>query len=827
MSLCGWRASPSGSWRSAGRFCGLVAALLLLWCAPARAQDGSLFGKGALSGPAEADKPAKPDADASADSDDATVPSIVRVAKVTMGGIERLDARTVQEQIRCRAGQLLDPGVIADDVRRLFAMGLFDDVRVGISQLGRPKDAEDPEDAVFVEIRYQFLERPSIAELEIRGNDEQSDEDLKKIIDLRINHLYNAQDAAANVQKLRDHYADEGFFLATVSHHTEPLPDNQVRVVFDVVERAEVKVRQIDILGNTGVPDADIKAVLRTQEGSIFSLLGKSGNFKPETLDYDMQVIQYLYLTKGYIQAKVEDPVVTLSADMKYITVAIHVTEGPQFRVGKVQITGDPVQKPEELQDKLTLKSGDIFNYANVQADGQKLSGAQKNFGYANATVSNESVPDADKRTVDWTFHVQRGKKVYFGQIVMQGGGNTRDKVIRREMVINEGELYSEDKIQISQARIQRLGFFESVSVKTRATALPQVVDVVVEVKERTTGQFQVGMGFSSLDSFIGTAQIAKDNFLGRGQRMSVQGQISRIRQMFQGSFWEPYFLDTNVTFSIDLYRFDQLFSDFSRTSTGGSMSWGYRLTDTLLVDVGYTGELVKSRIGGLNGRTDVPIASLFGGGFTSSIRASMTFDSRNDRMFPSKGWFATGSAEWATSYLGSENLFTRFRGNIRRYFPMPLDGVLKFNLVGGIIQAPEGRTVPLFERFFLGGIFNVRGFNRNTLGPLIAIPASGDPGSSLAGFNVGGTRQLYLNNELEVPIVKAPMNLRGLVFFDIGNAFGEGEPVSLAGMRMAWGWGVRWFSPVGPLRFEWGIPINPRKNEQVPVFEFTIGNSF
>ena len=250
-------------------------------------------------------------------------------------------------------------------------------------------------------------------------------------------------------------------------------------------------------------------------------------------------------------------------------------------------------------------------------------------------------------------------------------------------------------------------------------------------------------------------------------------------------------------------------------------------MTDTLLVDVGYTGELVKSRIGGLNGRTDVPIASLFGGGFTSSIRASMTFDSRNDRMFPSKGWFATGSAEWATSYLGSENLFTRFRGNIRRYFPMPLDGVLKFNLVGGIIQAPEGRTVPLFERFFLGGIFNVRGFNRNTLGPLIAIPASGDPGSSLAGFNVGGTRQLYLNNELEVPIVKAPMNLRGLVFFDIGNAFGEGEPVSLAGMRMAWGWGVRWFSPVGPLRFEWGIPINPRKNEQVPVFEFTIGNSF
>ena len=605
------------------------------------------------------------------------------------------------------------------------------------------------------------------------------------------------------------------------------MPSNQVLVVFDVVERAEVKVREVQLLGNDGVPDEDIKAVLRTQEGSVTALLGKGGNFKPENLDMDVQIIQYLYLTRGYIQAKVDDPIVSLSPDMKYITVAIRIHEGPQFKVGKVSIEGDSVEPADKLMPLVALKPGDIFNYALVQQDGGKLRDAQKNAGYAHATVENSSQPDMDKRTVDWVYRVQKGKKCYFGQIMMAGGSSTRDKVIRRELVMIEGDLYSEQKLQQSQARIQRLGYFEKVEIKTRSTALPQVLDVVVEVKERTTGQFQVGMGFSSLDNFIASMQIAKDNFLGRGQRISVQGQLSSIRSVFQASFFEPYFWDSKVTFSLDLYRFDQLYTDFSRTSTGGGFSWGYRLSDTLILDLGYTGESVTSKIGGITGRTDVPISSYFGGGFTSSLRGSLSYDSRDDRMFPTTGWFATGTAEWAADWLGSQNQFSRISARIRRFFPLPLDGVLRFNLVAGSIAAPAGSVVPLFERYFIGGIFNVRGFNRNTLGPQIAIPSSGDPAASLSPFTIGGTKQIYLNNEIEIPIIKAPMNLRGLLFFDVGNAFGETEKISPAAMRMSFGWGVRWFSPVGPLRFEWGVPIAPKATEQPLVFEFTIGNSF
>ncbi len=739
------------------------------------------------------------------------------IGKIELGGVERVDASAVRAKLRVKVGERLEPALIAADVERIFAMGLFDDVKVGMAMAADGK----------VVLRFQLLERPSIAAIELKGNDALSNDAVLKVVNLKVNDLYAPANAQENANKIKELYIEEGYFLATVTPETELLKGNQVKVRFAIVERAEIKVRSVQILGNSGVSDSDIKNVLRTREGSVLSFLGKDGTFKREDLNYDLQIIQYLYLTRGYIQAKVEDPEVSLSADMRYVRISIRVNEGPKFKVGKVSVKGDSQVDVKKLEKRLKLKSGDVFNYAHVQADGQMVAGAQKEFGYAFATVSNESLPRPKTKLVDWVYHIQKGNKVYFGAIKMIGAQSTRDKVIRRELRFSEGELYSESKMNISKMRVQRLGFFEKVEIKTRPTRNPQVVDVTISVKERTTGTFQVGAGFSSVDNFITTAQITKDNFLGRGQRLSVNASFSSIRTMFQGSFFEPYFLDTNVTFAIELYNFQQLYTDFSRNSLGGSLSWGYRFMPELHLDMTYNLENVETQIGGLSGRTEVPIASLFAGGLTSSARVTLTWDSRNDRMMPTNGWYAQMSAEFASPYLLTHNVFNRYLGRLRRYFPTPLDGVLKFNLVWGNITAPAGQSVPLFERFFVGGIFNIRGFERNTLGPAIGVPASGDPGAPLSPFNIGGTTQLYLNNELEVPILKAPVNLRGLLFFDIGNAFGAGDRIALDTMRMSFGVGLRWFSPVGPLRFEYGFPVNPRAGEESSVFAFTIGNSF
>jgi outer membrane protein insertion porin family len=741
------------------------------------------------------------------------------VSGIEVGGIQRVDVKAVRNQIKLRSGDRLSSAVVAADVGRIFQMGLFEDVRVGIKKLKGPGDK--------VVVRYQVLERPSIAKISIEGNEEQGKEAILKVVDLKVNDLYSPSQAHENVNKIRELYVEEGFFLATVQLRAEPVKGNQVHVVFEIHERAEVTVRQIEILDNSGLTDEDIKAVMRTKEGSILNALGQGAAFKREQLEQDTQIIQYLYLTKGYIQAKVFEPTTSLSRDMRFIRISIRVQEGPRFEVGKIAVKGDSVVETDKLLAKVQLKSGDIFNYAHVQQDSKMLSAAQKEHGYAYATVSNESIPHMKKRTVDWTYHVQKGHKIYFGRISMVGAATTRDKVIRRELLFTEGQMYSERKIGGSKTRVQRLGFFEKVEIKTRPTRNPRVVDVEIEVKERTTGTFQVGAGFSSADQFITTAQISKDNFLGRGQRMSLQAQLSAIRTMFQGSFFEPYFLDTNVTFALELYNFEQLFMDFSRNSTGGSLSWGYRLLPTLHVDLTYNLEQVRTQIGGLMGRRDVPMASLFNSGLTSSVRASISYDDRNDRMFPTRGWFLALTSEFASSLLASENLFDRYTAQVRRYFPMPFDSVLKFNIVGGYVRAPPGQPVPLFERFFIGGIFNVRGYQRNTLGPSIGVPQSSDPAAPLSAFNIGGNKQFYMNNELEVPLVQAPVNLRGLLFFDVGNAFGEGQPIDFEQMRMSFGWGVRWFSPVGPLRFEWGIPLNPLPGEEPLVFAFTIGNSF
>lgn len=746
-----------------------------------------------------------------------------RIKKIELGGLVRVDVAAVRKQIRLRAGEPWDERTVSEDVERIFRMRLFDDVRVGVKQVP-PSKAGEPAQLI---VRYQMLERPSVAKITVVGNDAVGREAIDEVLDLQANDLYSAADARRNANKIKDLYVDEGYFLATVTPRTRALPANQVELIFDVHERAEIKVRSVEILGNEGVSDEDIKAVLRTKEGSPLGFLGSDGTFKRDQLETDAQILQYLYLTRGYIQAKVSDPEVSLSADMRYVRITIRVSEGLQYKVGKVAISGDSVVENDKLLKRVQLKSGDTFNYQHVQADAQAIADAQKDFGYAFATVSNESVPHPETRTVDWTYHVQKGKKVFFGAVEMIGAATTRDKVIRRELAFTEGALYSEGKLKRSKMRVQRLGFFESVDIKTRPTANPQVVDVTVEVKERTTGTFQVGAGFSSVDNFITTAQISKDNFLGRGQRLSLQASLSAIRTMFQASFFEPYFFDTRVTFAIELYNFQTLFTDFTRTSTGGSLTWGYRFTDELLGDLTYGLERVRTEIGGISGRRNVSVSSLFNAGLTSSVALSLTYDSRDDRWLPTRGWFAQVSGEYALPAFGSQNEFYKHILRVRRYFPLPLDAVLKFNLVGGIVTAPQGTQVPLFERFFLGGIFNVRGYQLNTLGPDIPVPSSDDPGAPLSSFNIGGAKQLYLNNELEVPILKAPMNLRGVLFFDIGNAFGEDERVLLQQMRMSVGWGIRWFSPVGPLRFEWGVPINPDVGQDPLVFAFTIGNSF
>jgi outer membrane protein insertion porin family len=466
---------------------------------------------------------------------------------------------------------------------------------------------------------------------------------------------------------------------------------------------------------------------------------------------------------------------------------------------------------------------------------------------------------DLDKRTISLTFEVSRGKRAYFERINIRGNSKTRDKVIRREMKISEGELFNNTNLEVSKRRIMALGFFENVVISTKRGSSDEFVEVNVEVSERPTGTFQIGAGFSSVENFIAQAQISQNNLFGRGQTLALQAQISSLRQLFLLRFVEPYFLDTQWTFAFDLYNQSRGFGSFYRNASGGTLTWGYPLSYEARAFLTYKLEDVSitTGSGGIAslGAVSAPIAStqvanLFRGGVTSSVRGSLSWDSRNNRLFPTGGWYHSIFAEYASQYTGSENKFVRWGGFARHYRPLWGPFVLKINAELGVTTSTDPLGVPISERYLVGGIYNIRGYAPLSLGPKLRTQNPGDVGQALSSLPLGGNMQLIWNSEVEFPLFKK-VGISGVVFYDMGNAYNledrycsglqrKNAQISIkfdpcfraaesltTGLRKSVGFGFRWISPIGPLRFEWGIPLDAQPNEDPLVFEFTIGNFF
>ncbi len=431
--------------------------------------------------------------------------------------------------------------------------------------------------------------------------------------------------------------------------------------------------------------------------------------------------------------------------------------------------------------------------------------------------------------------------KAFIERIEIVGNSRTRDKVIRREMVINEGDAFSMKKIRLSEARIKRLGFFEKVSIEPEQGTSSNAVRLKVKVKERNTGTFQIGAGFSTYENFVFQAQITHQNLFGNGQTLMLQAQLSSLRQLFNLKFIEPHFLDTNWYFSFSLYNSMYSYGSFTKKSTGGSLSWGYNITPfhrlyitykLADVQIGTGTTLLGGTLGTSPSFFSMPssayVSNLFNDGITSSFTLTGVWDRRNDRMFPSKGFMHGGSVEVARPEFFSENVYNRYEAYSRWYYPVwnRIGLVFKFNSEIGYITSPNSEGVPIFLRYFLGGINSVRGFALYSLAPRMKVPVSPDPNAPLFDFRKGGNKKLVFNWELEFDLLK-PMMLKGVMFVDAGNSYDDDEPYSLERMRWAWGFGVRWFSPMGILRFEWGLPFNPRPGEDKIVFQFSMGNFF
>ena len=776
------------------------------------------------------------------------------IVGIKVAGNRRITSEDILAYLTEKVGHTFSPEALSKDVRELWTSGFFDDIEVDMER-----------ETGGVNLRFLVKERPNINEIEFEGNNQIDTEDLTEAIEVKSNSIISYPAIQRSIQKIRDKYAEQGFFLAEATDEVISLKNNEVKIKFKVVENSRVSVRRVTFIGNDSVSDDELRSVMFIGNPGFFAF-GSGGPFRQDAFERDMAVISALYYDRGYLQVSINTPRVMLTPDRNGVELSVTIEEGPRYKIRRFRVFErdaegkeiEPIGGRRKLRSLIRAESGDYFNRAQLLEDLQAVRTLYRDEGFANVLADPETTLDPGSKEVDVVVPILRGPLVHFGRIEVVGNTKTRDKVIRRELEIVEGDKFSETALERSRRRVTALGYFERVDLTTQDEGSDRIT-VAVEVAEKPTGTFQVGAGFSSIENFIATAQIQQANLFGNGQSLSLNAQLSGIRTLINVRYFEPYLLDSSVGLTVDLFEQLRIYNDFSQGTRGGALTFGYPIIDpelsasltyTLQRDTVSTETTSTFLQGGssLSAFNRLPLANLFNDGITSSFRPALTWDTRDNRLFPTSGVYLRGSTEIAISEFGSTNEFLRNRFTGRFYYPLGAGFVLKLNSEMGLVTSPSADGVPIFARFFLGGIVDVRGFRFRSIGPRAPLTQATDPNSPpiINGANIGGNLMYYQNLEIEFPILE-DVGIRGVVFTDAGNAWNlEGVycqagarslyevndpcfdfPSDLLNMRTSWGFGLRWFSPLGPLRFEYGFPFSPLPYEESRRFEFTIGNFF
>src|SRR5438874_8718619 len=545
----------------------------------------------------------------------APVPESGEIAKVNVQGNRRVETDAIRASLPLKVGDTYDKEKVKSALLAVWRMGYFNDVKIDVS-------AAKPPLTGYV-LTVLVSEKPAVREVKLEGNEELSKDDFKDTIEVKPFQILDQEAVRKSAKKMQEKYVEKGFFLAEVTPKIVPLPNNEVNVIFQVNEHAKITVKEVRFVGNRAISESALKEAMLTQEGSPFSFITGAGTYREEAFQRDEIVLQGLYFDIGYIYVKFGKPAIELSPDKRFIYITMSIDEGEPYDVGKIDVSGDLLVPRERLLALVTTRSGERFSKSRLQTDMNRLLDVYKDRGYAYANVTPDTAVDAEKKTVDLTYNFQKGNLVTIERIELVGNSKTRDKVIRREMRVSEGDLYNGTGVRFSKARITALGFFDTVEINQKRGSSDDKMILEVSVKEKLTGTFQIGFGFAGGENFFGQAQQAQNNLLGYGHTASLSLQISSIRQLFQLSYLDPYVWDTRWTGSIDLYRSELIFSGFDRQANGGAATAGYELAPWLedfRIFVTYT--LEKVDVVAASGSNEV-LANQFQSGRTSSVRLS------------------------------------------------------------------------------------------------------------------------------------------------------------------------------------------------------------
>ncbi len=749
-----------------------------------------------------------------------------RIDEVVIQGNERVDEEAIRVRLRSAPGAPFARATVALDIRAIYGMGFFERVEADWDDAGGRGV-----------LTFQVVERPFIREVRIEGAEHVKTEELEAALKVRPHTVLDTAKLREGLASGKKLYEEEGYLDVVINERTVDLGNNEVELIYNIDEKERIRIRKIFCEGNEALSDRRLRGVMQTKQKGWFSRFTGSGILKWDVLKIDRERLAALYYETGYIMARVDEPVVERRGDGLYVTIT--VDEGARHHVGRVSIQGVegvPIEA-ECVLESLELKPGRVFEASAARRDVEKVTDAVADQGYAFAKVEPDTSINAPEELVDVTLRVEKGPRVSVDRIEVTGNVKTRDKVVRRELEIGEQELFSATRLRKSREALQRLGFFRTVEIKTRQTTAPDKLDVVVEVSEGQTGAFSAGAGFSSADRLLFNVRVSEINLFGRGQRVVLNADFGSLRRNFLANFTEPYFLDTPLSLGVDGFNWRLEFTDFTREGTGLGLRllyplpklgldrlWGVPLAD---VRAGLAYRLEEAKISDISSGASDSIRIEKGTSLISSITPRLRRDTLNHAFDPTAGSLQDASIELAG--LGGDAKFVNTTLRTQWFYSFwesATFGIFTYS-VGGTLgwgrgeEGASGDELPLFERYFPGGLGSVRGYKVRTLGPREA--QRNTFGKVVTRTEIGGSQQVVVNNEIIFPIIKG-LGVKGVLFFDAGQAFTAKEGLRLGDLQYAAGGAVRWLSPFGPLQMGMGFPLNPREGDDPSVLLFSFG---
>ncbi|MDD2365340.1 MAG: outer membrane protein assembly factor BamA [Desulfuromonadaceae bacterium] len=739
-----------------------------------------------------------------------------KLVEIKITGNNRIEAAAILNVVKTTAGDLLYNDKTDADIRAIYKLGHFQDIQA--------LKEESDKGVVLV---YAVVEKPIVRDIIFDGNKELTTEKLKEAMEFRTNSVFSAKDLAKTVIKIKKMYSDEGYYLADVQTETKENSSSELTLKFHITEGKKVLIKEIRFEGNKAISSRKLRGIMETKEEWFMSWLTGAGTYKEEVLKNDALLISDHYLNNGYVNIKVGEPTVKINKEKNALDVYIGITEGEQYRIGEIGFKGELVDPASDLRSKLKSEPGEIFNRSTLRADIGTLTDLYGDKGYAFATINPQTRLDHKNRIVDMTFDIEKGELVSIERISIAGNPKTRDKVIRREMRVTESDLYSATGMKRSKQNLMNTGYFEEANIATTKGSSSNKLNVSVDVKEKPTGTFSIGGGYSSLDGFIGQGSIQQSNFLGLGLKANASASIGGSSQTYALGLTDPYFMDTKWTLGGDIYRSERDYTDYMRRLTGADIKGGYPINDFLSTFMIYkyeTKNLYEPSIA-YQALHDVDVLDIYplGTTTTSSVYGSISHNNTDYRLDPSTGWINSLSLEYAG--LGGDNKYIRLITDHTYFYPLYKKLIASTKLTFGYV-GEVGQPVPIDEKFYLGGIYSLRGYKTRTVSPTIL-------GSDKSVVYLGGNKEIMGNVELTFPLIQ-DAGLKGVLFFDYGNAFNDTSNVltyAFNSFLTSYGFGIRWASPIGPLRLEYGIPITPRTGNTIDSksgrLEFSIGTMF